>query len=69
MQSSDLITAPDRNPEDVRSESIDPDTLVIAWEVCIFYPSSYSDREKSKRLSHFFVCLFLSFFSFSALGA
>lgn len=24
--------APDRNPEDVRSESTDPDTLVIAWE-------------------------------------
>lgn len=27
------ITAPDRNPEDVRSESTDPDTLVIAWDV------------------------------------
>lgn len=27
------ITAPDNNPEDVRSESTDPDTLVIAWEV------------------------------------
>uniref|UniRef100_A0A3Q4AV75 Neural cell adhesion molecule L1 n=1 Tax=Mola mola TaxID=94237 RepID=A0A3Q4AV75_MOLML len=24
--------APDSNPEDVRSESLDPDTLVIAWE-------------------------------------
>ncbi|XP_071380962.1 neural cell adhesion molecule L1.2 [Centroberyx affinis] len=24
--------APDNNPEDVRSESIDPDTLVITWE-------------------------------------
>lgn len=28
-----LITAPDSNPEDVRSESTDPDTLVITWEV------------------------------------
>lgn len=27
------ITAPDRNPEDVRSESTDPNTLVIAWNV------------------------------------
>ncbi|KAI3357413.1 hypothetical protein L3Q82_015847 [Scortum barcoo] len=27
-----LAEAPDRNPEDVRSESTDPDTLVIAWE-------------------------------------
>lgn len=27
------ITAPDNNPEDVRSESNDPDTLVITWEV------------------------------------
>lgn len=27
------ITAPDRNPADVRSESTDPDTLAIAWEV------------------------------------
>lgn len=27
------ITVPDNNPEDVRSESIEPDTLVITWEV------------------------------------
>ncbi|XP_028266111.1 neural cell adhesion molecule L1.2 isoform X2 [Parambassis ranga] len=27
-----LAEAPDKNPEDVRSESMDPDTLVITWE-------------------------------------
>ncbi|XP_061532077.1 neural cell adhesion molecule L1.2 isoform X2 [Phycodurus eques] len=27
-----VAEAPDNNPEDVRSESTDPDTLVIAWE-------------------------------------
>ncbi|XP_058497930.1 neural cell adhesion molecule L1.2 isoform X1 [Solea solea] len=27
-----LAEAPDNNPEDVRSESIDPDSLVITWE-------------------------------------
>ncbi|XP_054636541.1 neural cell adhesion molecule L1.2 isoform X2 [Dunckerocampus dactyliophorus] len=29
---STAAEAPDNNPEDVRSESIDPDTLVITWE-------------------------------------
>lgn len=59
------IPAPDRNPEDVRSESMEPDTLVIAWEVRICYPNLYAGEKKKqfKTINGFsafflFVCLF-----------
>lgn len=45
MLSLFAIPAPDRNPEDVRSESTDPDTLVIAWEVRICYPNLYTKKQ------------------------
>lgn len=51
-------TAPDRNPEDVRSESTDPDTLVIAWEVRTCDPNLRAGNPVDGSLFFIYVFIF-----------